>query len=192
LRDRFTRWLTMPPLTDPIERRQAPVIQLMLLALLGVALLSMPFLIIDVAAPSSQRLSIFSNVVLILLLAAALVTLRRGRLRFAVILAALAFLPGQAISLLGAGTHESGLRFLIFILPLTLVGLLAKPWALLTTIAVMIAIVATTVMLEAQGSPLVGFAPAPSSPIGTVVIFALIIGMIGFSWHATARLRVLP
>ncbi len=180
MRDRFTRWLTMPPITDPIERRQAPLIQLMLLALLGAALLSMPFLIIGVAAPSSQRLSIFSDLVLILLLAAALVILRRGRFRFAVILAALAFLPGQAISLLSAGTREGGLLFLIFIVPLTLVGLLAKPWALLTTIGVMIALVATTVMLEAQGSPLVGFAPGASTPVGTVMIFALIIGVIGF------------
>jgi rsbT co-antagonist protein RsbR len=180
MRDRFMHWLNMPPITDPIERRQAPIIQLMLLALLAAALLATPFLLIGVATPSSQRLSIFSNLMLMAFLVAALVTLRRGRVRLAVVLAALAFLPGQAISLLSSGTQGSGLLFLIFIVPLTLVGLLAGRWALLTTIGVMLALLTTTVILEAQGSPLVGFAPGASTPAGTVVIFGLIVSVIGF------------
>src|SRR5437773_827217 len=103
MRDRIRMWLNDLPITDPIERRQAPLIQLLLLALLAAALLAIPFLFIGVAANSGQRLSIVSSVALIGGFVGALVTLRRGYFRLAVALAALAFLPGQAISLLSAG-----------------------------------------------------------------------------------------
>jgi rsbT co-antagonist protein RsbR len=180
MREHIGVWLNDLPLTDPIERRQAPLIQLMLLALLAAALLALPFIFIGVAANSGQRLSIFSSVVLILSFVGALVILRRGHFRLAVALTALAFLPGQAISLLSAGTHQSGLLFLLFMIPLTLVGLLGGRWALLTTIGAIVVMVATTVILEAQGSPLVGFAPTETTPAGTIAIFTLIIGVLGF------------
>jgi rsbT co-antagonist protein RsbR len=180
MRERIRVWLNDLPLTDPIERRQAPLIQLLLLALLVAALLALPFIFVGVAANRGQRLSIFSAAVLIFSFAAALVTLRRGYFRLAVALTALAFLPGQAISLLSAGTQQSGLLFLLFMIPLTLVGLLGGRWALLTTIGAIIVMVATTVILEAQGSPLVGFAPTATTPAGTIVIFTLIISVLGF------------
>jgi len=178
--ERMHVWLNDLPLTDPIERRQAPLIQLMLLTLLAAALLVQPFIFIGVAANSGQRLSIVSSAVLIFAFAVALVILRRGRFRLAVALTALAFLPGQAISLLSAGTHQSGLIFLLFMIPLTLVGLLGARWALLTTIGAIVAMVAATIILEAQGSPLVGFAPSDTTPAGTIVIFTLIVGVLGF------------
>src|SRR5215213_1816891 len=180
MRERILAWLNDFPLTDPIERRQAPLIQLLLLALLTAALLAVPFLFIGVAANRGQLLSGFSSVVLILAFAAALVTLRRGYFRLAVAMTALAFLPGQAISLFSAGTHESGLIFLLFMIPLTLVGLLGGRWVLLITIGAIIAMVAVAVILEAQGSPLVGFAPSSTTPAGTIVIFTLIILVLAF------------
>jgi anti-anti-sigma regulatory factor len=180
MRERIRDWLNDLPLTDPIERRQAPLIQLMLLVLLVAALLSFPFLIVGVSANNGQRLSIFSDLVLILAFAAALVTLRRGYFRLAVALAALAFLPGQAISLFSAGTHGSGLIFLLFMVPLTLVGLLGGRWALLATIGAIVGMMAVAATLEALGSPLVGFAPAEATPLSTLVIFTLIISVLGF------------
>ncbi len=179
MREHMRVWLNDLPLTDPIERRQAPLIQVMVLALLAAALLALPFLFIGVAANNGQRLSIVSSVLLILAFVGALVTLRRGYFRSAVALTALAFLPGQAISLLSAGTHQSGLIFLLFMIPLTLVGLLGARWALLVTIGAIVAMVATTVILEAQGLPLVGFAPSDITPAGTIVIFTLIIAVLG-------------
>src|SRR4051794_8472856 len=131
MRERIRVWLDDLPLTDPIERRQAPLIQLMLLVLIGAALLAVPFLFIGVAANRGQNLSIISSIVLILGFAGALVLLRRGYFRPAVALPALAFLPGQAISLLSAGAHQSGLSFLLVMIPLTLVGLLRARWPLL-------------------------------------------------------------
>jgi rsbT co-antagonist protein RsbR len=180
MRERIHSWLNDVPIADPIERQQAPLIQLMLLALLAAALLATPFLLIGVAANMSQRLSILSSVVLILGFVAALITLRRGFFRLAVALTALAFLPGQAISLFSAGTHQSGLIFLLFMIPLTLVGLLGGRRALLTTMGAIVAMVAAAVILEAQGSPLVGFAPGDITPAGTIVIFMLIIVVLGF------------
>jgi anti-anti-sigma regulatory factor len=179
MREQIRVWLNDLPLTDPIERQQAPLIQLMLLVLIAAALLAVPFLFIGVAANSGQSLSIVSSVVLILGFVGALVVLRRGYFRSAVALTALAFLPGQAISLFSAGTHASGLVFLLFMIPLTLVALLGARWALLVTIGLIIAMVSTAVILEAQGSPLVGFAPSPTTPEGTIVIFSLIIGVLG-------------
>jgi rsbT co-antagonist protein RsbR len=180
MREQIRVWLNDLPITDPIERRQAPLIQLLLLALLAASLLAVPFIFIGVAANSGQRLGLVSGVVLILAFTAALVILRRGYFRLAIALTALAFLPGQAISLLSAGTHQSGLIFLLFTIPLTLVGLLGGLWALLTTIGAIIAMVAVTIILETQGSPLVGFAPSDTTPAGTIVIFTLIIGVLGF------------
>src|SRR5215212_11706047 len=106
MREQIRIWLNDLPLTDPIERRQAPLIQLMLLTLLAAALLAVPFLFVGVAANRGQLLSLISSIVLILAFAAALVILRRGYFRLAVALTALAFLPGQAISLFSAGTHQ--------------------------------------------------------------------------------------
>jgi rsbT co-antagonist protein RsbR len=180
MRERIRSWLNNVPIADPIERQQAPLIQLMLLALLAAALVAVPFLFVGVAANLGQRLSIVSSVALIFAFAAALVILRRGYFRLAVALTALAFLPGQAISLFSAGTHESGLIFLLFMIPLTLVGLLGGRWALLTTIGAIVVMVAAAVILEAQGSPLVGFAPSDTTPAGTIVIFTLIIVVLGF------------
>jgi anti-anti-sigma regulatory factor len=180
MRERIRSWLNNVPIADPIERRQAPLIQLLLLTLLAAALLALPFVFIGVTENMGERLSILSSVVLIFGFAAALVILRRGYFRLAVALTALAFLPGQAISLFSAGTHESGLIFLLFTIPLALVGLLGGRWALLITIGAIVGMVAVAVILEAQGSPLVGFAPSSSTPVGTIAIFTLILGVLGF------------
>jgi anti-anti-sigma regulatory factor len=190
MRERFLAWLNDLPLTDPIERRQAPLIQLLLLALLAAALVAVPFLFIGIAANRGQSLSLVSSVLLILGFAAALVAIRRGSFRLAVALTALAFLPGQAISLFSAGTHTTGLIFLLFVIPLALVGLLGGRLALLITMGAIIAMVAVAVLLEAQGSPLVGFAPSPTTPAGTIVIFTLITLVLGFflaRYSAVAR-----
>jgi rsbT co-antagonist protein RsbR len=179
MRDRLRLWLNTVPLTDPIERRQAPLIQIMLLGVLGAALAALPFLVVGVVANGGQRLGIFSDLLLILFTIVAIVLLRRGYFQLAIALAALGFLPGQAIGLLGSGTRQNGLLFLIFMIPLTLVGLLGGRRALLVTIGASIAIVAGVAIMEARGSPLVGSAPTQPTTAGTIVIFALIVGVLG-------------
>jgi anti-anti-sigma regulatory factor len=192
MRDRIRLWLNDLPLTDPIERRQAPLVQVIILALLVAALLATPFLFIGVAATTGQRLNVVSDGLLILLLAVALLILRRGYFRVAVALAAFSFLPNLAISLFASGTlRQSGLLFLLFMFPLTLVGMLGGRTGLLLTIGGMVAMMATAVILEAQGSPLVGFAPAHATPATTIVVFTLIMGVLGlFFQRFSSSLRV--
>jgi anti-anti-sigma regulatory factor len=179
MRDRFRAWLNDIPLQHPIERRQAPLVQIMLLVLIGASLLAQPLLLLGVDASGGAVFSTISNALLLLLSAAALFTIRRGRFTMGVGLAALAFLPGQLISLLSSGLRDAGLLFLIFALPIALVGLLLGRRGLVVTIGVSIGLVALVAMLELYAPALVGFAPGNLNPGSALVIFTLLIAVLG-------------
>ena len=111
---RLRAWLNAVPVRDPIERRQAPLIQIMLLGLFVMGLIALPFLMIAGSGAGGKLLSLISTAILILSSGVALVLMRRGLLSMAVTVAALGFLPGQMISLVPSlvrsGGREDGLE----------------------------------------------------------------------------------
>jgi rsbT co-antagonist protein RsbR len=179
MRDRFRAWLNDIPLQNPVERQQAPLVQMMLLVLIGASLLAQPLLLTAIDGSGGAVLSTISNGLLLILSSAALITIRRGHFNLAVGLAALAFLPGQLISLISSGLRDGVLLLLIFTLPIALIGLLSGRRALVITIGVSIGIVALVVLLEEYAPALVGFAPSNLNSGGVLIIFTLLITVLG-------------
>ena len=85
--DQFRRWLNTAPLHDPIERRQAPLLQIMLIAIIVAAILALLNNLIVSNTVERRLLGTASNMQFILFNAIGLVLLRRGRFRLAVLVA---------------------------------------------------------------------------------------------------------
>src|SRR5262245_28268075 len=81
------RWLNDIPVHDPIERRQAPLLQIMLIGVIVGASFALLNLQIVTNTIERRLLGIVLNTLFILFSASSLVLLRRGRFRLAVLLA---------------------------------------------------------------------------------------------------------
>jgi anti-anti-sigma factor len=114
----------------------------------------------------------------LLLLGAALVALRRGRLRLAVLITVGATMLFQAVAMLPNGLAGAGPVLLIFFtLPVALATVLTSWRVLAATISGAIAIVTALAILQQLPTPLAGFAPVVSDPMGTIIL-AFSFGMV--------------
>src|SRR5262245_54888235 len=133
---RLRRWLNDTPIHDPIERRQAPLLQLMLIGIvvaLGLALLNN-----QIAPNTTERrlLGTLGNALLVAINMIGLMLLRRGRFSLAVglVTAGPSLVFGMFLVALGL---PNGAPFLIaFAIPMILAGLLAGRHTLLLTMAI--------------------------------------------------------
>src|SRR5690242_2033381 len=104
MRNRLRGWLKELPLRDPIERRQAPLIQAMLLGLIVLDTLSLPIALISPTTTArAKALSVGAILLDLVLYPVALSLLRRGRFAAAVALTALGMLASIAILLMPTG-----------------------------------------------------------------------------------------
>src|SRR6266540_4204347 len=176
--NRLRRWLNDILIKDPIARQQAPLLQMMLISVILVAALRLLSFPINNSDDASSWLDPGMSTMVLIDAVIALGVLRAGRFRFAVLLATTGFLFVLGIALINTGLHSSGLVPLIFVLPITLAGLLAGRRGLLFTGALSVAIVAITAFLELRSPPLAGFAPLPNPPADMAISFALITGLL--------------
>src|SRR5690349_19722308 len=105
------------PITDPLERRQAPVL-LMLLSLMFVTSLlrSIFFFQLDQASSGTSLTGVIDTISLVSP-AIALLLLFRGRFSAAALLTALSILLGVVLAIAGSGLRRSGMLPLVFALP---------------------------------------------------------------------------
>jgi two-component system, cell cycle sensor histidine kinase and response regulator CckA len=172
------RWLNDTPIHDPIERQQAPLLQMMLLSIILVAILRFLLSLLGGIHNASAWFGAGINLLALLVAAAALSLIRHSRFRAAVLLATTGFVLVIGVMLLGAGLHSSGLVPFAFAIPITLAGLLAGRRGLLLTGGTSVAIVALTAFLELRSPPLAGFAPLPNPPADMALTFAMIVGLL--------------
>jgi rsbT co-antagonist protein RsbR len=182
------RWLDAPTITNPVERGQAAALQIMLLLIAGFGVLLVILLVAGMLVPASGEADIAFVLgslglvaALLLCVLGAMFLLRRGRFQAAVTLVAVAFTLLHNITVFSSALANSDV-LLVYMLPLTLAGLLSSRRALPAVLALAVggvwltALTAPTAPLPSAG---VLEAGAPSTLVGTAFNFTLITGIVG-------------
>lgn len=167
--NRLRAWLDDPPLSNPIERQQAPLIQLMLIGLIALALLGMPLVLLNDSTTSSNKLvnlavmtlSMLTNIV-------GLALIRRGRFALAITLIASSLLVATSALLIPRGLNTSWITLLLTTFPIAFAGLLARRRLLWTMVGLSILSITTLGALGRFRPELVGY-DAPGAMFTPVV-----------------------
>jgi rsbT co-antagonist protein RsbR len=182
MQQKLRRWLDDLPLSDPLERQQAGLLQVMLLIILGGCATGLLISLTQMnsAAQSSLPIGIIAYTILIVCTIGGLTLLRRGRFRPAVALAIGGIVLVVGSALIAGGFPGSVGIYLAFTLPITMAGLLLGRRELLLTSGAVIGIVVATALLKSIDSSLTGFSPSsPPSASSILPTFILIIAILG-------------
>jgi signal transduction histidine kinase/CheY-like chemotaxis protein len=197
MRTRLRRWLKDLPLTDPIERQQAPLLQIALLSLIVILTLLVPSGMNQLTR-EGQMLFAVSVVMVHSSLAAAVWVLRRGHFEWAVRIGATIILLLIASRLLAIGLERNASLLFAFAVPITLAGLIGRRTTLLWVAGLSVALVIGIAVL-----PLVRPTPAPLSAaersdiirtiatfMGCVAFLVVIVDRFGGSLRAALALAL--
>jgi anti-anti-sigma regulatory factor len=181
---RLRNWLNNIPLDDPIERRQAPLIQAMLLGLIFLDLLALP---LTIFSPSNNNgallLSVFSVLLSGGLCVIGLIWLRRGRFNAAITIVIIGLLISAVLLLVPRGLNSNWITFFVLAIPITFAGLLASRRTLWLTIALTAAGVCAIGLLGQVLPWLVGYdAPGAKFSAEIGISFLLIAGFLGLAF----------
>jgi PAS domain-containing protein len=175
--NRLRRWLNDVPIDDPIERRQAMLVQVILLGLSGVllfaallTLIAFPFTSGAIAA-ANLRNSV-SNFIGTLLVVAPFVLLRRGYFRVAAAILMIELLVLAFSTFYSMGLEAGWIGALEIALPISLAALALGRCALLMIYVASIAGVAAAAF---AWYPLTGI---PRNAPSAIISFALIAGLL--------------
>lgn len=171
------RWLQNTALVDPLQKRQAAILQAVLLVMIIVLVLTLPLVVLTSSTPLTQLITAFSSVQLIGFAVAALLAFRYGHFNRAILLIVIGFLIGQTISLLGTGLANSAV-VLMYAFPISLVGLLASRRALVVTLILSV----TTLFISDRGyswsTSFLNTAPPPTQGPTLVIVIGVILGLL--------------
>jgi anti-anti-sigma factor len=182
--DRLRTWLNDVPLSDPIERQQAPLLQMMLIGLIGLASFGLVLVLsIDSNAGSNKLIGMIVTLTAIVTYVAGLALIRRGRFAPTITLVIFSLLLFDTILLIPRGLSNSGsLQFLIAY-PIAFAGLLARRQLLWLTIVLSILSITTIGLLSHARPDLVGYNTAgASSPALVAISYSLIIAVFGLGF----------
>jgi len=176
MQQNIRRWLDALPLSDPLERRQAGMLQIMLLIVLGGCAVGMLISFLSNMMSTTLVVSITIYMLLVVCTIGALIVLRRGHFAPAVALAIGAIILAIGISLFTGGfTNPTG-AFVSFTLPITMAGLLLGRRGLLLATGTVIGIVVIAGLLQASAPGIIGFIPVPRPSTTTLIpVFILLI-----------------
>lgn len=132
---RAYQWLVNIPLTNPVERKQAPTVQVFVIGLSIAAALWMPLPFFAPATITSRVFSVVAALLVIIVNIAALVILRRGAFAAAVLTSALGLIAGLLLVLTPWGLKSGYAMLPTFALPIALVGLLTSRRESILTVA---------------------------------------------------------
>jgi rsbT co-antagonist protein RsbR len=171
-------WLNNVPISDPLERRQAGLLQIMLLIVLVACLIGLMLAILTSGQGDPSIISLVAYPTLIVCTSTGIALLRRGRFTPTVILATVGLTLVIGIALIATGFRSSG-TLLAFTVPITLAGLVIGRRGLLIAVGLSILIVVVTGLLTTFAPEWVGFVPgSPPSPSSAIPSFILIIGVL--------------
>lgn len=176
-------WLDHVTIADPIERRQAGLVQVMLLGLAAAAVIATPIAFAS-SAGEGQSVSLALRMAALLLIivtaVAALFLVRGGRFRGGVLLSALGMIGGLAAFAVLQGVLTNIWIMLALTVPISLVGLLLGRWALVGAIALAAAVLGAIGAAEAMPGQIVGFAPSVSRSWSMALIsFVMLAAVLG-------------
>lgn len=179
MRERMKLWLNRTKISDPLEQQQAPLVQLIMLLVIAVFTLTLPLVVTGAATPLNRVLATISSLAIIVFALFAIVLLRNGRFRRAILLLALGFSPGQLITLASTGLANSPV-VLIFAIPMTLVGLLSGRRSLIAIVALSIVTVAVAEIIRPSVQAVLKTALPAMEGMPVIVIITVIMAVIGF------------
>jgi rsbT co-antagonist protein RsbR len=179
MRRALQHWLNDLHLTNPIERRQAFLLQILLLIVICGGLIGLPVGVLTADESHPPIVQILSYVLLIVCTAGALAFLRYGRFGSAVSLALVGQLAAMGLALVVGGLNNGGNVLLSFVVPITLAGLLLGRRGLLLAAGASMALVVVTGLFEEFAPSLVSFTlPTNRSPFALMATFILIMGVL--------------
>ncbi|MFV9506000.1 MAG: STAS domain-containing protein [Oscillochloridaceae bacterium umkhey_bin13] len=169
------QWLATLPYSDPIQLRQAVLVQNLLLTVLA---LSTGGALIAVLAPIALRDALVVVAVIWLGIPITLLGLRllhRGAFNAALLLACLGLILMLSFILVLTGVRDGGATIFGFAIPILLAGLLSSRRVATIIVALSGLGIAAAILLEQTGLPLVGIAaPRGANLIGIVGGFLVI------------------
>jgi hypothetical protein len=176
---RVLLWLDTVSFQDPIERRQARLVQTMLIGLVVAGTLGLPITMNTSSDPTGKLLSLASNVFFLICGVGALIVFRYGHFQRAVLLATTGLLLSFAIYAIELGLRADTAVLQAFLLPIALAGFLAGRRGLLFSLLASLMIVGSTLVLEQVAPQLVGFgATSELSKSSTIGSFLLLIALL--------------
>jgi rsbT co-antagonist protein RsbR len=171
-------WLSNLPYTDPLEQRQASVLQGLLLTLIVAGVLDIAEIVLS-PAPLQNRLILSSVVVLFVFgLLFVLRRLRRGSLAGAARATVGVLLIASILALGVTGLRGQEIVLLVYVLPIVLAGFLLERGGLLVTAFLSLLSTIGIAILEAQGVSWIGLAPFPHTYLSVVLLLTFIIGLL--------------
>jgi hypothetical protein len=170
-------WLSALPFGDPLERRQALTLQLLILTLAGAIVLDLGAILITPVPFQSRLLLMVVVLVFLLCMLGALALLRRGHLALAATATIAALLLAISIAITLTGLRNQQIILLVFVLPLVLAGLLLGRRGLIVTLALCLAIPLTIALLEQQGMTWIGSVPLSETLVSIFALFTIVVGM---------------
>jgi rsbT co-antagonist protein RsbR len=190
MRNKLHHWLQAISLTDPIEHRQAVLAQAALLLLIGASVLALPLAFINSSLAGFQK-TLAAILITFLCSSGSLVILRRGRLRLAINVATVGGILALMIPLLESGINRSADTLLIFLIPVTLAGLLGGRWGAIVVSGLGMLVVHSPLVL-AQLAPQWFSNPLPqrdmsASISGAFILVVVIIGLFLDRFNAAFR-----
>jgi len=182
--NRLRSWLNDLSLSDPIERQQGPLLQVILLGLSILAILALMLtLATNDTTDQAKLLNVSSLIVEVILYPICLVLLRRGRFTYAVAIAIAGLLISNTILLIPKGLNSNWITMFVFAYPITFAGLLAGRRVLWLTTGLSIICLLGIGFLGQAMPTLVGYdAPGAMFSASMVVIVTLIIGFLGLAF----------
>src|SRR5689334_5008377 len=169
-------WLDKLPFTDPLQQRQASLLQSMIMIILGGCLAGVTISFQTNGSSGVPVRSVITYSLIIISAAGALLLLRRGHFTFAVHLTAGGIIVAIGLSLAANGLRDVGGVLLALALPVTLAGLLIGRRGLIFGAGLSIALLVGIAILERVAPNLVGFAePTPRAAPAVIASFILLI-----------------
>lgn len=180
MQQKVRRWLDDLPLSNPLERQQAGLLQVMLLIILGGGVIG-PLIsaINSTSGQSNLKIGLIAYTILEIGTLSGFMLLRRGRFHSAVALTISGIVLAIGSALIASGFPGSAGIYLAFTVPITMAGLLLGRRGLLLTSGVVIGIVISAAVLRSIAPGLTGFSPSsPDSAASILPTFILIIAIL--------------
>lgn len=176
MQQKMRDWLNNLPYRDPLEQRQAKLLQIMLILILSACLIGLSLSIITANRGVAAHLPGLSYPLLFLCTLGALFALRRGRFSIAIGLTTIGFMLAIGIALVTVGLNQSPVILLSFSAPITLAGLVLGRRGILMASGLSILLVVAVALLQTYAPASVSFVhSANMAPLALAATFTLII-----------------
>ncbi|HJZ47535.1 MAG TPA: STAS domain-containing protein [Roseiflexaceae bacterium] len=173
----FQHWLRNVPLSDPLQREQATLLQGFLFILIAATILGS---LTSLAASSAidRLLGVGSSLLLGVLLCCAVVVLRQGHFTLAVAIVVVSLIALAAANMLPTGLEGSRAIFTLLALPIVLAGLISGGRMIMLAFVLSVLAVAGVTLGEIALPTWIGYSTQAYDPILTCVTFVIAAGVL--------------